>query len=194
MTSGLSELRYEVGLDGNIDYVARLAWTQFALANEAPELADVQRLIGQPLLRFIDGEPTREVHRALLSRLKSGASEQYYTFKCDSPTLEREMLMAISRREREGYLTGFVFRSSILSVKEREPIRILGRGLRPTADASPLTICSYCKRVNYPDESSWIPAAAYQSSGGSADVRLSNGVCPDCLKAVVGSVEQRART
>jgi hypothetical protein len=46
-----------------------------------------------------------------------------------------------------------------------------------------ITLCSFCQRVDRPatqGEPSWIDAEEYYRMGGTSDVRISHGLCPDC--------------
>jgi hypothetical protein len=51
-----------------------------------------------------------------------------------------------------------------------------------------LGICSYCRYVRTPAENStekWMPSESYQEKGGSTDVVLSHGICPECFDHLV---------
>jgi hypothetical protein len=54
--------------------------------------------------------------------------------------------------------------------------------------ASLLGICSYCRYVRTPVEESseeWMPSESYQEMGGSTEVTLSHGICPECFDHLV---------
>jgi hypothetical protein len=116
VTSGPSDLHYEVSLHGEIDFIAPFVWTQFALANEAPELADLTAIRGHPLERFVAGADP-ELHRAITGRW-CPAPLIPYTFRCDCPASAGDADDdPAGRREAS---SGFAFRSSF-ALRECEP-------------------------------------------------------------------------
>jgi len=95
----------------------------------------------------------------------------------------------VSRIEQAGRLVGLLYHSTVLDVTRRQRVNLLDTRFDPADKTSPiLRVCSYCKRVEHPqDTQSWVTAEEYTVSGGTDVVRLSHGICSDCLRDVTAS-------
>ncbi|HXG86783.1 MAG TPA: hypothetical protein VNJ02_00490 [Vicinamibacterales bacterium] len=75
------------------DSIAALGddWVSFAIANDAPHLADVT---GRSLWDFVSDSTTRQVYRRLLARVRHGHTIRF-SYRCDAPLLKRFMQMTM---------------------------------------------------------------------------------------------------
>lgn len=164
-------------------------WRRFAADNGGP--VDPVTVIGRDLFDFVAGERVRACYTDLLERLDAGRlSVASYTYRCDSPSVRREMRMSITALRESDATTGFLFQSVTLNERPRPPIGLFdfarGRARRPDAALPLLGLCSYCQKVRHPagsveGEGAWIEAEDYYRLGGSTDVQISHGICEPCF-------------
>lgn len=130
--------RYTVDADDVVCHVDYW-WLAFAAENGAPDLTEAT-VIGRSLWEFIADRPTRQLYRELHARIRSTGQAIHVPFRCDSPTLRRDMRMTISRGE-DGALE---YESKLLKTTPQRRLLSLSR----TSDRSEafLTMCSCCKR------------------------------------------------
>lgn len=186
-----AEVVYATDAADRIAFVEPDGWAAFAFENEAPEIAPATSVLGRTLGQFISGQGARLLHVALLQRLMvSERPVVEYPYRCDGPSVERDMRMRMRRLGPAGSPDGFLYRSEVVATRERQPFRALGRGVVATDELPLITICSYCKDVRHPDTQRWSPTGEYLEAGGSMDVRLSHGVCPTCYAGVLASFEK----
>lgn len=187
LLEGLEGIAYATSPSGVVLGYGRGHWEEFALRNGAPELTVPGRVCGRPLSEFITGRLARTVHEAAAEAVRSRRRELVtYTYRCDAPHLRRELQMTISRLEQDGTLVALLYHSVCRKETSREPLGILER--RDPSPGSPsLRICSYCKNVRYPpdgEDSFWMAPEQYYELGGSDEVVLSHGICPDCWTTI----------
>ncbi|MDJ0786335.1 MAG: hypothetical protein QNK05_05975 [Myxococcota bacterium] len=135
----LGSLSYAI--DGS-DLLADLGvgWDEFALRNDAPELA-AERVVGLPIWGFIHGEETREVYRRLFEWVRASDARIAVPFRCDSPDLFRFMRLELSAGG-----DGRIAIQSVLELeKPRRHLSLLDRAVGRSEEELPA--CSFCKRV-----------------------------------------------
>jgi hypothetical protein len=137
----------------------------------------------------ISGDYVRASYRRLHEVAAHGQRRIAFAFRCDTPDVERRMKMAIGPLRVAGRVVGVLYQATILSERARPPLRFLE--LRDAldlyaADQSPIiTCCSFCAKIERGDVSSeWVSPEFYYQTGGSSAVRVSHGVCPNCLGAI----------
>lgn len=179
-------ISYAVDLQGQLAFIEPDEWTRFALENERPALADIDALMATPLASYLD-QPSSVLLSTLLQLADEGqAPTLTYDFRCDAPALEREMRMEISTLQRHGNTLGLLFRTTLLAKRTRDHISILDSTIWTDPALPILRMCSYCKRVAYPEGgATWISATDYEAAGGSGHVRISHGICPQCERDIV---------
>lgn len=116
------------------------SWLSFASENDAPELTR-EKVIGRRIWDFIAGDPTREIYRLLLARVRGQHAGLSLPIRCDSPDLLRFMQIRLSPGER----SGVDIRVVLDRVERRDHLRMLDR-LAPRADYA-FPMCSFCKRL-----------------------------------------------
>lgn len=178
--------------------IGRPAWAGFADANDAPTVADTDRYIGDDLFDHIGGDAVRERYRRYLTHLtlgdEAGRGVQF-AFRCDSPDLRRDLRMSIGAIRRGAALVGFLFQTIVMSETLRPPVNLfdfagLAAALRSHGGEPIVRMCSFCQRVAWPPDTigpalEWIEAEDYYRRGGPSPVRISHGVCLDCVPAAM---------
>jgi hypothetical protein len=196
MLDAMREIAYVVDENGKITMVGQPGWESFARNNNGEAIADGASVVGQSLLDFIEGEEVKDAYRQYMQALKDGETELIeLNCRCDSPSTRREMRVKISPIRSRGAFQGYLFQALTLNERARPPINIFDPEYVKrvvTADKNfPLIIlCSYCHKVRIPpvekgSAASWVEVEEYYRNGGSANVRISHGICPDCKKSDV---------
>jgi len=168
--------RYIYRLDdlNRITYVSP-EWVRFARENDAPELTE-EFVLGKPVEDFITGVETRELYEALFHNLRRRQTEIMIPFRCDSPTVIRQMNLTLRPLANQG----IECEGTLLHAQEREPITILFRWVQRHDELIP--ICSLCRRLELHGE--WVDAheAVVQRRLFSIAPlpRLSETICPEC--------------
>jgi len=194
LLDSLYDIVYLVDLDGRIIFYNTERWNTFANRNDAPELTNELSITGKSIYDFITGDEVRDMYYSYSKYLiKKEIDEIIFPYKCDSPEVERDMRMAMTPVYENGAITGILYHSTVLHEKARPPLNILRRNKKKNKDQLPLlTICSYCKDVRIPADSTtgeWVKPEKYYQSGGTEDVALSHGVCPVCVTNLKVQIE-----
>jgi signal transduction histidine kinase len=142
---------YAVDLDGRITLTNR-AWSRFAQANGAPQLADEPSVIGTSIWNAMSDVASREPIEQAMAALRAGRAQSVtWEFPCSSPEEERVFLMQVSA-VREGHaVTGFVFSTVDItpSHRSREVLIDTGMALARTiaADRVVQEVASQLRRI-----------------------------------------------
>ena len=153
-------------------------WRDFARANGAPGLAEVE---GKSLWDFVVGPDVRDIYRHMLDRVREDGGSVAFPFRCDSLTLRRFLEMEIVPA-RGGEVE---FRSRLVAVDERpELIALLTAESGEPASSRVVVSCSWCRRFRL--EAGWVePEEAIRELGlfgGVPAPRISHGICEDCAR------------
>jgi hypothetical protein len=155
-------------------------WTDFAAENGAPGLAD--RVLGQVLWRFIEGEQTESIYRALFQRVREGRTITF-PYRCDAPSRVREFELELAP-QGDGDI---VCTTHVLAERDRPPVRLID----PLAERSDafLRMCGWCKRVEIGE---WVDAeVAVERLGlfaGGPVPQVTHGICDECTARVLADV------
>lgn len=168
--------RYRVDSDDRIVWVdAR--WLAFAQENGAPDLTR-ERVLGQSLWRYIAGDVTCEVYRRMHREVRLRGRTIVAPFRCDSPSLRREMQLTILP-EDSGQL---LYEGMVLLSAPCPPVSVLDSALRRSQ--SLLTMCSCCKRVLI-EPDGWLgmneASVRLKVLNAAMPPQLKYEVCPGCL-------------
>ena len=188
----LDGLVFETDRNGTILATGGQNWNAFAAENGAPELLS-DAVIGQNLFNFIEGKAVRDQIRKILDRISQDPNWAWVLpFRCDAPQCHRNILQSLRPVFSEEGCTGFVFHSFHQSSRQRAPIGLYDfkrhRELAKEHPSLPSVImCSWCQRVQFPPVAgtNWVTAEVYYARGGQSDVRLSHGICEDCLETTL---------
>ena len=152
-------------------------WSEFAIANAAPELAKSQ-LIGQPLLAHISDRSTAHLYEQLFDKVLRTQRAVSVPFRCDSPSLRRFLELSIEPRVPEGIR----LRTTLLRTEPRSAVPLLER--TANRQGHPIRMCSFCKRVEA--FGSWHEVedtvAALRMFEGATVPPITHGVCPACFE------------
>jgi hypothetical protein len=191
LLDAMEGVAYFVNRDGEVSAVGRRSWRAFSQDNGAPALGDTVSVLGRPLLNFIHGSEVRQSYEAFIATLRSGRRQSLsFEFSCDSPEIRRRMRMCISSVAAGREVVGFLFQSLILEERTRPPVSLFDAEVIAGAYAAKrnwplLRLCSYCQRVATnadAAEPEWISAEGYYRRGGGSQVRISHGICADCMR------------
>lgn len=178
----IAEQRDESHYRYRIDALDRLtdvddAWLAFAVENDTTSLT-ATAVIGKSLWHYIDGPYTRQLYQVLFERVRQTKQTVIIPFRCDSPTLRRDMNLSITPGENNE----LHFDGTLLRTAETEPNPLLNT--RARRSQTMLSMCSFCKAVEiHPNE--WIQpeiAVARLKLFDESDApQISHGVCNDCV-------------
>jgi hypothetical protein len=187
LLDALDGISYVVDQDYRILAVGRTRWEAFAASNDAPELTAAS-VLGQDLFETVQGDDVREIYRRYAEETLQSSKSAALATRCDSPGIRRELRLAITPLRRAGVVRGLLFQSLTVDELVRPPIDLFDfKAVAALVDRRRqlpiVTLCSFCQRVNKPatqGEPPWIDAEEYYRLGGTSDVRISHGLCPDC--------------
>jgi len=167
-------VEYELDADDRLVWVSP-SWDEFAVDNDAPELAG-GACLGRRLPDFVTGAEMQLLWRELLGRCRSSAGAVTVTLRCDSPRVRRDMEATLVPGDRGRVRV----RVATLSAETREKQPLLDRNAERSPDL--LSMCSWCKAVRVGEE--WAPLEeATERLGLLRDPhvpRVSHGICPGC--------------
>ncbi len=181
--------RHSYRIDGS-DHMVFVCpnWLAFANENAASELTE-ETVIGRPPWQFIADVDCRAVYQTLFSIVRRDVEEVDFPFRCDSPTIRREMHMHISRLPGD-----HIQLDTELLKEESQPYISL---LDPKVKRSDkwMTSCAWCNRVKT-DSGNWI--ALQESLRSMAPFlerefpNLTHGICPPCQDILLKRIRERS--
>ncbi len=165
---------YVIDSDDLITYVSQ-EWLGFAAANDAVELT-ANYVLGKPIWYFITGAESRAFYQRVFRSLRRRGAEITIPFRCDSPTVVRQMDLNLRLLPGDAIELAGV----LLKATPREPITILFRWLERTDHSIP--ICALCRRLSV--EGEWLELREAVIRRMLINVapapRLEETVCPTC--------------
>lgn len=184
----LDGIAYVTDRQGVITAIGETNWTRFARENDASDLS-AQSVLGRNLIDFVTGQEVRDQISAAMEHLAVDPRSRWVQpYRCDSPGRRRFMRQSITPIFFEQDCVGFVFQSIELWSEQRLPIELFDfRRMEQRAAEDPdlplVTMCSWCQRVRFEPVTGarWMEAEDYYAAGGTSKVRLTHGVCEDCL-------------
>lgn len=195
IVDGMEGIAYLTDTEGTIFAIGRRHWNRFASDNGGSELIDGNGVIGHSLFDFIAGNDVRDSYRRFLVAIVGGRASRARLFsRCDSPSVERELMITVTPLYNKDTIEGVLWQSSTIGETMRPRLdlfdfaghrRLAGGG---GGEAWPiLSLCSYCQDVRFPAGSNdadgvWIAAEDYYRRGGSSRVRISHGLCLACFE------------
>lgn len=116
-------------------------WLSFALENHAGESCHPDRVINEPLWKFIDGSETRYLYELCIAKVRNQKRSMILPFRCDAPDRRRYLELKITPRPREE----IEFASRILQEEPRETVKLLEHDVARSGTL--IKICSMCKKI-----------------------------------------------
>jgi hypothetical protein len=160
-------------------------WRSFAVANDAPELAE-GGLLGHSLWSFVSGIETRHLFELAIRRIRTRQVAMTFPFRCDSPDARRYCELDL-RPGRRGEVE---FESRVLRIVPRPFAELLDRSAPRTDDI--VRMCAWCRRLRRAD-ALWVEVEealrTMELLNGEAVPGISHGVCPDCQAMVLGELD-----
>lgn len=201
LLDGLDGCALVVSTDLTVVECGGTEWARFAEENGGGVEVQRERVRGAPLWHFVSGIETRDFYRKCLDVLSRGQERTVsFVYRCDSPSSRREMRMSISSIWDDQEIIGYLFHSQLLSERERPQVSLFSREVMLRAFQAnqhlPLVeICSLCLKVRAQgrNDEPWREAEEYYRLGGTEQVRISHGLCPDCAIKWRGPARQPAR-
>lgn len=177
-------IRYCYSIDG-ADSVVSVSdtWLAFARENGAPELTR-DFVVGESLWEFIKGDTTKLLYKQLVQHVRDTDTTLVVPFRCDSPSVQRDMRLEI-KQTCKGEVE---FAGVLLSAKPRSYLPVLDARVPLTSDI--LTLCSCCKRALV-EAIGWLRLedAVVLSHCFEADSRprLRYSICPKCALSMAST-------
>jgi hypothetical protein len=160
------------------------SWVEFARENGAPELSR-EAVVGRLLWPFIVGDETRRLYQILLATARANDTAIILPFRCDSPTVRREMRLIITPLH-----AGRVRLDGLLVAATPRPFLAVLDPAVPRSDVL-LPICGSCRRVSV-DPGDWVELEEVVVRMGlftePRPPALAESLCPACLTLLCGAV------
>ncbi|MCF7805966.1 MAG: hypothetical protein K9N46_16370 [Candidatus Marinimicrobia bacterium] len=178
ITADKQTTEYIYTIDGN-DIIRSVNedFESFARANDGRELAGGS-VIGRSLWNYVTGELTKGYYKNLISAVRENRESITLPFRCDAPSLRREMIMELRPGEDESIQ--FICRMN--QSAPREPVEAISKTSKKSDRF--LSMCSWCKRVELPDQG-WmdIEEAIQIDPLLSRDPypQFTHGICSECM-------------
>jgi hypothetical protein len=141
--------------------------------------------LGRTLWDFVAGEELQKLQRMLLRRIRGEVRSVELPFRCDGPTVRREMDVRIAARS-SGRLVLFSARPR--SEERRPRFQPLLAADAPRSEET-LTMCGWCDRFLVGEE--WVEveeAAARLGLFQRTELpAIAHGVCPDCGEMLIAA-------
>lgn len=187
--NALSGLAYVTSRSGKLIAFGCRNWDAFACENSGQDMVS-DNLLGRNLFDFIQGSDIRAVYQASHATLiEDDRAKISFEYRCDAPSLERRMLMSISALACDDGETAILYQSQILDERVRVSLPILSAENRRRSYGveNQTSICSFCAKIAWPvggenTGQDWVCADDYYAKGGTSQVGLSYGICPQCFE------------
>lgn len=170
---------YELDAEFRIQSVD-LAWSEFAVANGAPELVPPVGPVGQSVFDCIQDATTADLYQRLFDGVLRTGRPVVLPFRCDSPALRRFLEMEI----RPGDLSGLQVHTRVLRLEARAPVSLLDPAVR--RGGAFLRMCGWCKAVEV--AGNWLDVAeavvALRLFERDPIPSMTHGICPPCYERV----------
>jgi hypothetical protein len=146
--------------------------------------AGVDESIGRPLWDFVSGATMQKVQRSLLGRVRGTGHAVGLPFRCDGPTVRRELTIEIAPLGTHGDI---VFSAHVLS-QTTCPAQALLDPREPRGEAV-LEMCGWCDRFRVEGEWMEVEAAslALRLTTASELPQISHGLCDRCADMLASS-------
>jgi len=161
------------------------AWSEFALANGAPELVVPPGPLGHSVFGYLHDATTAHLYRRLFEGVGRTGRSVVFPFRCDSPGLRRFLEMEIGPQEP----SGLHLQTRVVRLEARSPVALLERA--PRRSAQLLRMCSWCKAVEVAGrwrdlEDAVVALRLFESE---ALPGLTHGICARCQERMEGLLE-----
>ncbi len=161
-------------------------WSKFAAENDAPELAQGEKVLRTNLWSVMTDISIEHLYRQILERVRAG-HEIEVQLRCDGPDTRRMMEMKVTPRGNGEAQ----FDTKPVWTEDRAPLKVLQKEL-PRRDYV-LLVCSWCNRVEL-EEDNWVEVEKAVNYLQLFQVdklpQLSHGICSDCHKTMSEQIKE----
>ena len=169
---------HRIDSDDNIIFVND-NWLSFASENDAHDLL-LKGVLNQSLWDFMADTDTHHLYRIILEKVRTHQLSLKFSFRCDSPVFRRFMELEVRPFQEDGV----EFKSRVLKLESREPIKLLDAGTDRSSDV--VKMCGWCKKVYA--ETMWVEIEEaierLNLFGISKPPQTTHGICPSCNENV----------
>ncbi len=177
-------LSYSIDAADTIEAVSE-SWTRFATANGGESVLP-SKVVGSPLWRWISDASTREVYKALLKNVRSGAPLVRFRFRCDAPRERRLLEMHIAANPGNSV----DFETRLVLSQPRDNVRLIAADA-PRTEAL-ISVCGWCMRVHV-SQGRWVDVdrAVVMLELFEAErlPAITHGMCPSCYDTMMAALD-----
>jgi hypothetical protein len=170
---------YELDADLRIIYVdAR--WSEFAIANHAPELVPPPGPLGQSALSCVADSTSALLYERLFQRVLQTRMTIALPIRCDAPGRRRYLNLIIEPRTP----AGLRIETTLTRTEERPAMAFLDRDTPRGSDL--LRMCGWCKSVDVAGRWCEVEDAVAEMRLFERDLlpRVTHGICLRCYERV----------
>lgn len=168
-----------------------VAWAAVAVENGAARLAE--SVVGSSLWSHIADRTTRHLYALLFRQVRATGAAVRVPYRCDAPSVVREMELQIATTRDRAAGGTLVLRSHVVAERVRAPVALLDP-LAGRCDAL-VRMCGWCKRVALADR--WVDAEAAITASRlfyHAPVpQVTHTICDACERATSALLDDEAR-
>lgn len=156
-------------------------WDLFADSNGAPELFG-RGILGRNVFDFMGDELTKSLYRRLYEHVRSTKNDVSFTFRCDSPRIERRLRMTISAKG----VGSLSVTNKVVETRFAPLLRL--PAYSRTEVPSAVRVCSICAKVHWDHAWSEVEVAVSRGFVLGSDTRFMavSSVCEEC-QAIAGA-------
>lgn len=177
-----------------ITFVGRPNWQQSL--DDSPSQDSIvgnpsnKNVLHHPVTQFFAGDAVRTTFEDLFNSVLNGRRPVVrIDYRCDAPTLRRDMHLTVGPIKTAGEVSHLLYQSTTLSVQQRPAIPLFGAAVADHDAEDILTLCAICARVAWPigaptGTREWIEPTEYYRRGGDDVALISHGFCRDCFARV----------
>lgn len=185
-------IAYVVDLNDTVVAIGRRAWSHAATKNGIFGDLPAEEIIGRNLFDFIEGAEVQETYRRFNRALLAEPDKKIvFPYRCDTPNERQDLRMCISALKVDGSVWGFLYVSTPVAIHRRPAVNLvdftaLMRWANSQTALPIISACSLCMKFAGPDQPrEWVEATEYYRRGGTEQVRISHGICDNCMVELV---------
>lgn len=177
--------------DLRITRIGEPNWRKFLDENPPADLAARNRArqsaLDRPVTQFFAGDAVRTTFADLFASVLDGKRPIVRVdYRCDAPTLRRDMRLSVRPIATGGGVRHLLYQSVTLSVRQRPAIPLFEAAVADRDAQDILTLCAICARVAWPigaptGAREWIEPPEFYRRGGGDVALISHGFCEACF-------------
>lgn len=171
---------YRIDADDRLVYV-NAGWDRFAIENDSAHLV-AEQVLHTRIWDFIEDPETRHLHQVLVRRVRSDGQILKLPFRCDSPSVRRDMTMEILPAGI-GYRSHVEYHCHIDRIERRAPVLLPEQCAWRSSRR--IRMCSWCKMIHV-DGEGWVETQVGVERLRLFDRRklpeITHTICDPCLR------------